>query len=199
MAVEFHFDFASPNVYLSRFVVPGIEERTGVSFEYVPVLLGGVFKLTGNVPPMVSMAGILNKSEYQNLETRRFIEAHGITDFAFNPDFPINTLQSMRGAVAARRAGCFEPYLDCVFRHMWCEPRKLDDEPVLRGALAEAGLDADALIEAAGTPEVKEELLANTQDSVDRGAFGSPSFFVDGELYFGKDRLRDVEEAILSR
>ena len=82
---------------------------------------------------------------------------------------------------------------------MWCEPRKLDDESVLRGALAEAGLDADALLEAAATPEVKEELLANTQGSVDRGAFGSPSFFVDGELYFGKDRLRDVEEAIQSR
>ena len=99
----------------------------------------------------------------------------------------------------ARRAGCFEPYLDCVFHSMWSEPRKLDDESVLRGALAEAGLDADALLEAAATPEVKEELLFNTQASVDRGAFGSPSFFVDGELYFGKDRLRDVEEAILSR
>jgi len=184
---------------LAHRVIPGIEKRTGVSFDYVPVLLGGVFKITGNVPPTVSLAGIKNKPEYQALETRRFLDAHEITDFAFNPDFPINTLQAMRGAVAARHAGCFETYLDCVFRFMWCEPRKLDDESILRAALAEGGLDVDALLEAAGSPEVKAELLSNTQDSVERGVFGSPSFFVDGQLYFGKDRLRDVEEAILAR
>mgnify|MGYP003310184123 CR=1 FL=1 len=163
MAVEFHFDFGSPNAYLSRLVIPGIEERTGVSFEYVPVLLGGVFKLTGNASPMVSMAGIRNKPEYQNLETRRFIEAHGITDFAFNPHFPINTLQAMRGAGAARRAGCFDPYLDCVFRYMWSEPRKMDDESVLRGALAEAMEGAAVALAAneTGCPFVEVRGISN--------------------------------------
>lgn len=199
MTVEFHFDFASPNVYLSHKVIPGIEKRTGVSFEYVPVLLGGIFKMTGNVSPMVAFEGIKNKPEYQNLEMRRFIETQGITDFAFNPHFPINTLQAMRGAVAARHSGGFEAYLDCVFRAMWSDPRKVDDESVLRATLLEKGLDADALLEAAATPEIKAELISNTEDSVERGVFGAPSFFVDGELYFGKDRLRDVEEAILAR
>ena len=105
MRVEFHFDFARPNSFMAHRVIPKIEERTGASFEYVPVLLGGVFKLTGNVPPMVSMQGIKNKPEYQALEMQRFIAKHGIDDYRFNPHFPINTLQPMRGAIAAGRLG----------------------------------------------------------------------------------------------
>ena len=198
MQVEFHFDFGSPNAYLSHLVIPDIERRTGTRFEYVPVLLGGVFKLTNNRSPAESLAGIRNKPDYQRLETARFVQRHGITRFATNPFFPVNTLTLMRGAVAARRLGVFERYVDEVYRHMWAEPKKMDDPEVLRAALVESDLDAEAILALVQTPEVKEELLANTQRSVERGTFGSPTFFVGNEIYFGKDRLRDVEDAILS-
>jgi 2-hydroxychromene-2-carboxylate isomerase len=195
--VEFHFDFGSPNAYLSHRVIPAIEARTGVAFDYVPVLLGGVFKATGNVSPVVSMKGIKNKGAYQRLETLRFIRAHEITSFEMNPFFPVNTLQIMRGAIVARREGCFDRYVDEIFRHMWAQPKKMDDPDVIAAALAESDLPAEAIMRGIGEPEIKAELLANTQDSVDRGVFGAPSFFVADELFFGKDRLRDVEEEIL--
>jgi 2-hydroxychromene-2-carboxylate isomerase len=194
--VEFLFDFGSPNAYLSHLVIPAIEKRQGVKFEYVPVLLGGVFKLTGNRSPAESFAGIRNKPEYQRLETERFVRRHGITRYRMNPHFPVNTLAIMRGAVAAGKLGIFERYVDEVYRHMWAEPKKLDDPAVLRAALLESALPADKLFELAQSQEVKDALMAETQRAVERGTFGSPTFFVDGEIYFGKDRLRDVEEAI---
>ena len=196
--VEFLFDFGSPNAYLSHLVIPAIEKRQGVTFDYVPVLLGGVFKLTNNRSPAESNADIRNKPEYQNLETERFIRRHGITRYKMNPHFPVNTLAIMRGAVAARKLGIFERYVDEVYRHMWAEPRKLDDPAILRAALLESNLPADRLFELVQTQEVKDELMAETKRAVERGTFGSPTFFVDGEIYFGKDRLRDVEEAIAS-
>jgi len=194
--VEFHFDFGSPNAYLSHLVIPGIERRTGARFVYVPVLLGGVFKLTNNRSPAESLAGIRNKPEYQRLETQRFVKRHGITRYAPNPFFPVNTLVLMRGAVAAQRLGVFVQYVDEIYRHMWAEPKKLDDPDVLRAALVESGLDATRILALVQQQDVKDELLANTQRSVERGTFGSPTFFVGEEIYFGKDRLRDVEEAI---
>ncbi|MGD0431021.1 MAG: 2-hydroxychromene-2-carboxylate isomerase [Acetobacteraceae bacterium] len=194
--VEFHFDFGSPNAYLSHLVIPAIEQRTGAAFEYVPVLLGGVFKLTGNRSPAESLVGIKNKPDYEKLETRRFIERHGITRFRSNPFFPVNTLVIMRAAVAARKLGIFERYVDEIYRHMWSDPKKLDDPAVLRAALVESDFDAERLLELARTQTVKDELLANTQRSVDRGTFGSPTFFVGEQIFFGKDRLRDVEEAL---
>jgi 2-hydroxychromene-2-carboxylate isomerase len=195
--VEFHFDFGSPNAYLAHLLIPQIEQRTGAPFEYVPVLLGGVFKLTNNRSPMESFQGVKNKLEYQRLETQRFIRRHGITRFAMNPFFPVNTLLIMRGAVAAQMEGVFDRYVDAVFRHMWAEPKKMDDPAVARPALDESGLDGAKLIAMTQEPAVKDRLLANTQRSVERGAFGSPTFFVGDEIFFGKDRLRDVEEEIL--
>ena len=194
--VEFHFDFGSPNAYLSHLVIPEIEHRTGAKFIYVPVLLGGVFKLTNNRSPAESMAGIRNKPEYHRLETARFLKRYGITRFVPNPWFSVNTLALMRGAIAARRIGVFEHYVDEMYRHMWAEPKKLDDPDVLRAALAESELSADAIFALVQTQEVKDELLANTQRSVERGTFGSPTFFVGDEIYFGKDRLQEVEDAI---
>jgi 2-hydroxychromene-2-carboxylate isomerase len=197
--VEFLFDFGSPNAYLSHLVIPGIEERQGVKFDYVPVLLGGVFKMTGNRSPAETNAGIRNKPDYQRLETERFVRQHGITRFKPNPFFPVNTLMIMRGAVAARKLGIFERYVDEVYRHMWAEPKKLDDPAVLKDALIESDLPADKLFELAQTPEVKDGLLAETTRAVERGTFGSPTFFVDDDIYFGKDRLRDVEEVIAAK
>jgi 2-hydroxychromene-2-carboxylate isomerase len=197
--VEFHFDFGSPNAYLAHLVIPEIEQRTGAKFDYVPVLLGGVFKLTNNRSPAESLAGIKNKPEYERLETERFIKRHGITAYQRNPFFPVNTLTIMRGAVAARRLGGFARYLDEIYRHMWAEPKKLDDPDVLRTALTESELEVEPLLALAQTDGVKEELRANTERSVARGTFGSPTFFVGDEIFFGKDRLRDVEEAILAQ
>jgi 2-hydroxychromene-2-carboxylate isomerase len=197
IAIEFHFDFGSPNAYLSHLVIPALEERTGEKVRYVPVLLGGVFKATNNVSPAVSLQGIKNKGEYQALEMQRFLREHGITRFARNPYFPVNTLQIMRGAIVAQREGCYERYVDEVFRHMWAEPKKMDDPDTIAGAFAESGLPVQAILQGIRDPEVKAQLIANTQAAVDRGVFGSPSFFVGDELFFGKDRLRDVEEEIL--
>src|SRR5262249_52767117 len=120
--VEFHFDFGSPNAYLAHLVIPQIERRTGARFAYVPVLLGGIFKATGNRSPAESLAGIKNKPEYERLETERFLQRHGITRYRRNPFFPVNTLTIMRGTVAARQLGLFERYVDEVYRHMWAEP-----------------------------------------------------------------------------
>lgn len=194
--VEFHFDVGSPNAYLSHLVIPAIEARTGVQFAYIPVLLGGIFKLTNNRSPMESFAGVRNKLEYQKLETERFIRRHKISRFRFNPHFPVNTLMLMRGAVAAQRLGVFERYVACVFDSMWDEPKKMDDVAVVSAALTDCGLDARSLLELAQDSSVKNELIANTERSVEHGAFGSPTFFVDDEIYFGKDRLEEVEAAI---
>ncbi len=196
MQVEFHFDFGSPNAYLSHLVIPEIERRTGAQFDYVPVLLGGVFKLTNNRSPAESLVGIRNKPEYQRLETQRFLRRHDITNFAPNPFFPVNTLTLMRGAIAAQRLGVFGRYVDEVYRHMWAEPKKMDDPVVLRTALLESDLDADAIFALVQEPDVKQELLSNTERSVALGTFGSPTFFVGDDIYFGKDRLQDVEDAI---
>ena len=194
--VEFHFDFGSPNAYLSHLVIPEIEKRTGVKFEYVPVLLGGVFKATNNRSPAQSLVGIKNKPEYERIEMNRFIKRHGITRFKSNPFFPVNTLMMMRGAVAARQLGVFERYVDEMFRNMWGEPKKMDDPAIYRAALDEAGLPTVKIVELIETQPVKDELIANTQRSVERGTFGSPTFYVGDEIFFGKDRLRDVEELI---
>jgi 2-hydroxychromene-2-carboxylate isomerase len=196
--VEFHFDFGSPNAYLAHRVIPRIEARTGVSFHYVPVLLGGVFKATGNRSPVESLKGIRNKPEYERLETERFIRRHAITNFVRNPFFPVNTLRIMRGAVAAEIDGDFERYVEAVFHHMWEDPKKMDEPEVIRAALDASGLDGARLLERTEDPTVKVRLISNTDQSVARGCFGSPTFFVDDAIYFGKDRLRDVEEVITS-
>jgi 2-hydroxychromene-2-carboxylate isomerase len=196
--VEFHFDFGSPNAYLSHLVIPEIEKRTGAKFEYVPVLLGGVFKATNNRSPAQSLAGIKNKPEYERLEMARFIKRHGITAFKSNPFFPVNTLMMMRGAIAAKSLGVFERYVDDMFHNMWDEPKKMDDPEIYRAALDASGLPSGKILELIQTQPVKDELIANTNRSVERGTFGSPTFYVGNEIFFGKDRLRDVEEQIVA-
>jgi 2-hydroxychromene-2-carboxylate isomerase len=197
MQVEFHFDFGSPNAYLAHRVIPAIEARTGATFRYVPILLGGVFKATGNRSPAEAFAGIRNKPDYERLETERFIRRHRIEGYTRNPFFPVNTLQLMRAAAAADMDGTLLPYVEAMFHHMWEAPKKLDEPDVLRDALTASGLDAAAIIARTQDPAVKARLIANTEASVARGTFGSPTFFVGDAIYFGKDRLRDVEEAIL--
>jgi len=197
--IQFQFDFGSPNAYLAARVIPEIERRTATKFEYVPVLLGGIYKLTGNSSPAEYLKGIKNKGDHMARETERFIRRHGITNYRRNPFFPVNTLQLMRGAVAAEAEGVFWPYFQAVYHHMWEEPKKMDDPAVMHEALTSSGIDADRIIARSQDPDVKNQLMALTQDAVDRGAFGSPTFFVNDEMFFGKDQLRDVEEEILAQ
>ena len=195
-APQFLFDFGSPNAFLSHEAIPAIEKRTGVKFEYVPILLGGIFKATGNKSPAESLAGIKNKPEFQLLETERFVRRFAVKPYAPNPFFPVNTLNLMRAAVAAQFEGVFEKYVDAAFHHMWVEPKKMDDPEVALKALAGSGLDAAKLFARAQEGDVKAKLIENTQAAVERGAFGSPTFFVGKEMFFGKEQLREVEELV---
>ena len=194
--VDFIFDFGSPNAYLAWKVLPGIAARTGAQVNLIPCLLGGIFKATGNQSPATAFGGIQGKLAYENLETTRFVAKHGLTGFRFNPHFPVNTLMIMRGLIAARRLGVGEAYLAAVLKAMWEDGQKMDDPAVVAQVLGAAGLDARAILEATQDPAVKAELVANTEAAVARGVFGIPSFFVGEEMFFGKDRLGQVEEEL---
>jgi 2-hydroxychromene-2-carboxylate isomerase len=176
--------------------VPQIETRTGVRFRYVPILLRGVFKLTNDRSPILQFADVKNELAYARLETERFMRKHGLSQFRINPNFAVNALTIMRGAVAAAKNGVAAPYIEAMFRAMWEDGRKLDDGAVIVAALKQAGLDGDRIVAQTGEPAIKDELIANTESAVARGAFGAATFFVDDQIYFGKDRLRDVEEAM---
>ena len=195
-APQFLFDFGSPNAFLSHEAIPAIEKRIGVKFEYIPVLLGGIFKATNNKSPAETLVGIKNKREFLALETERFVRRFGVEPYTWNPFFPVNTLNLMRAAIAAQLEGVFEPYVEAAFHHMWIEPKKMDDPEVAAKALSASGLDGAKLLARAQEPEVKVKLIANTQGAVERGAFGSPTFFVGKEIFFGKEQLREVEELI---
>jgi 2-hydroxychromene-2-carboxylate isomerase len=190
------FDFGSPNAYLSHEAIPAIEQRTGKKFEYVPILLGGIFKATNNRSPAESLAGVKNKREFHALETERFVKRFKVEPYVWNPFFPVNTLNLMRAAIAAQVEGVFEKYVEAAFHHMWREPKKMDDPEVAVKALGSSGLDGAKLLTRAQEPDVKAKLLENTQSAVERGAFGSPTFFVGKEMFFGKEQLREVEEMV---
>ncbi len=196
---QFLFDFGSPNAFLSHEAIPAIEQRIGVKFEYVPILLGGIFKATNNRSPAEAFAGVKNKREFHNLETERFLKRYGVKPYAWNPNFPVNTLHLMRAAVAAQLEGVFEKYVDAAFHHMWGDPRKMDDPEVAMKAFTAAGLDAAKLFARAQDADVKAKLIENTQSAVERGAFGSPTFFVGKEMFFGKEQLREVEEMVAGK
>jgi len=198
-APQFLFDFGSPNAFLSHQAIPAIERRIGVKFEYVPILLGGIFKATNNRSPAEAFAGIKNKREFHEIETRRFLQRFRVKPYVWNPFFPVNTLNLMRAAIAARLEGVLEKYVDAAFHHMWVEPKKMDDPQIALAALTASGLDAASLFARAGEADVKAKLIENTQAAVERGAFGSPTFFVGNEMFFGKEQLRDVEEMVLGK
>ena len=191
--IDFIFDFGSPNAYLAWKVLPGVAARAGAEVNLVPALLGGIFKATGNRSPGEAYAEVKGKLAYEGLETRRFVAKHGIDRYRPNPHFPVNTLLIMRGLVAAKRMGVGDAYLDVVLKAMWEDGQKMDDPQVVAAVLTATGLDARAILEATQDPDVKAELAANTQAAADRGAFGIPTFFVGEEMFFGKDRLGQVE------
>ncbi|KQV55276.1 MULTISPECIES: 2-hydroxychromene-2-carboxylate isomerase [unclassified Caulobacter] len=192
-AIDFIFDFGSPNAYLAWKVLPAIAARHGATVNLLPCLLGGIFKATGNQAPAIAFSGVKGKMDYEMLEMRRFIAAHDLAAFRFNPHFPVNTLLLMRGMIAAQRMGIGEAYLDAMLKGMWEDGLKLDDPDVFVAAADAAGLDGAALLAATADPEVKAGLMANTEAAVARGTFGIPTFFVGDEMFFGKERLGQVE------
>lgn len=194
--VEFIFDFGSPNAYLAAQVLPAIAARHGAAVTLTPCLLGGIFKATNNQSPLQAFGPIKGKLAYEMLEMRRFVARHGLSRFRMNPHFPVNTLLIMRGLVAADMAGAAEPYARAVLAAMWEDGEKMDDPAVVRRVLDAAGLDGAALIAGTQDSQVKERLVANTENAVARGVFGIPTFFVGTEMFFGKDRLGQVEEEL---
>ena len=190
--VEFYFDVGSPTAYLAHKRLQQLRAQYGLKLRYMPMLLGGVFKASGNTSPIAIPA----KGKYMlEQDLPRFAARYGVP-LIFNPHFPINTLNLMRAAIAAQELGCVDAYLDRVFDAIWVEKKNMGDAAVVERVLANAGLDAGALIARSQDPEVKAELVANTEAAVARGVFGAPTLFMDGAMYFGQDRLDFIEEAL---
>jgi 2-hydroxychromene-2-carboxylate isomerase len=195
--VDFIFDFASPNAYMTHKAVTGIVERTGATFNYIPCLLGGIFKSTGNQAPFVAFANVKGKQEYNKLENERFIAKHKLTAYKMNPHFPMSTVALMRGLIVAEDAGQKDAYIEAVLKAMWEREENMADTDVTVRVLTEAGLDGKTIIEKTQDPTVKAKLIENTNAAVQRGVFGVPTFFVGKEMFFGKERLGQVEEEII--
>jgi 2-hydroxychromene-2-carboxylate isomerase len=191
--IDFIFDFASLNAYLAQRALPRLASRTGATVNVIPCLLGGIFKATGNQAPFTAYAGIKGKLDYEMLEIRRFIADQWITGFQMNPHFPVNSLLAMRGLCACAPGDEFDRYLEAVLAGFWERGLPMGDPAVLASVLTEAGLDAERLIALAQTDAVKAKLADNTAAAVERGAFGAPTFFVGDEMFFGKERLGQIE------
>lgn len=189
-SVEFFFDFGSPASYLAFTQMPGLAARTGATVIYRPMLLGGVFKATGNHSPVTVPA----KGKWMFGDLQRHAQRYGVP-FRMNPHFPVNTLNPMRGAIAAQTLGVAAQYNDAMFRAMWVDGQNLAEPAVAAAVLQGAELDAERLLAACAEPEVKAGLIAATEEAVARGAFGAPTFFVGSEMFFGQDRLDFVEAA----
>lgn len=198
MKVDFIFDVASPNMYFCHKLIPDFKERTGVKFEYIPCLLGGIMKLSGNQPPFVAFAEIPNKNKYQLIEIERFIKQHQLKEFKFNSNFPMNTVQIQRGALAAIELGIFDEYLEIILEAMWEKNLNLADIDIFQSTLSENNIDTGSIMEIITSQDCKDKLIANTTDAVNRGAFGVPTFFFEDQIFFGKDHLHQLEEYIYS-
>ena len=161
MQIKFIFDIASPNAYLSHKVIPDFEKKYDVKFDYFVCLLGGIFKLSNNKPPMIANAEIPLKFNYFGQEITRFAKFHQLTNFKMNPHFPINTLNIQRGALAAQERGNFVEYVDCVAKGMWEEEKNFNDIEILKNYLLQNKINGEEILEQAATPEIKQKLIDN--------------------------------------
>ena len=194
--VELIFDFGSPNAYLTLGVLPAMLEKAGAELVITPCLLGGIFKSTGNRPPMLQLVDTPAKLAYEHLEMKRFIQKHALSRFRMNPHFPVNTLTVVRGAIVAAEEGYVFRYVEAVNRAMWEDGLKMDDPEVISAFLSANGFDGPAILARTQEDGIKAKLAANTEAAVARGVFGIPTFFVGEEMFFGKDRLGQVLEAL---
>ena len=195
MNVDFIFDFASPNAYLCHKAIRNLEKTHNIKFNYVPCLLGGIMKLSNNQPPMVTLAEIPNKMKYEfDTAFNRFMREHSITKFKMNEHFPVNTISLIRGAIIAQKNNFFDAYVEIVLSGLWEQSLKLDSPEALHELLIKNDCHADVVIEEIAKEEIKEELIANTSEAVEKGAFGIPTFFVADEMFYGKDSLRELKE-----
>jgi len=195
-SLDFYYDFGSPNAYFAWKALEGVSERTGLKVIMHPVLIGGIFKLTNNQPPWQAFGNVPSKMKYMQLEIQRFVKDHNLAAFKFNSAFPVNTLLPMRAAIAAQNAGVHDDYYPAVFKAIWEDDKNISLPDILAAVLTDAGLDGTALVENTQTLEVKKSLMDATQSCVDRGGFGLPTFFLGDEMYFGKDRVWQIEQAI---
>lgn len=193
---QFLFDLAGPNGYLVYRTLPAFCAAHDATVDYVPVLLGGLMKATGNRPPWMVYADVPAKVAYDQLEFDRYRAANGIDKFRMNPNFPANSITAMRILVAAQTDGCFAPVLEALMAGVWEAGLNLNDPAAIAACLDAAGLDGAAMLERANDPAVKAALIANTESAVARGAFGIPTFFVGDAMFFGKERLAQVAAAL---
>ena len=191
--VEFFFDLGSPASYLAWTQLPALCVRHGATLRYRPMLLGGVFQATGNASPVMIPA----KGRYMFTDLGRFAARYGVP-FGLPPGFPINTLALMRGLVGTqlRTPERFAALLAALFNGLWAQRRNLGDAAVLEQVLAENGFTAAEFQLLTGDAEVKAALKQATEEAVERGVFGAPTCFVDGQMYFGQDRLDFVADAL---
>jgi len=196
MKVDFIFDIASPNAYMVYKILPDFERRTGAQFNYVPCLLGGIMHLTNNKPPFLAFSDVESKMKYQMTEMNRFIKKHSLNKFQFNSNFPMKTVNIQRGLLAAKELDAFDDYLECIVSAVWEKNIDMADENTFYKALDEAGLESEKIKEIINTQECKDKLIANTQYAVDAGAFGVPTFIFNNEIFFGKDHLDQLEDAL---
>ena len=199
MIVDFIFDVASPNTYFSHKLIPEIEKRTGANFNYIPCLLGGIHKMTNNQPPFIAYADCKNKNDYQMHEIDRFVKQHNLKKYKFNSHFPPVTIQVQRGAIAAQELNVFEKYIECMLCAMWEDDKNISDIDVLQSVLKENGFDVGAILEIITSQSCKDKLISNTDSAVAKGAFGVPTFFLDDQIFFGKDHLYQLELYIESK
>lgn len=194
--IDFYYDLASPNCYMANKALAGVAHRTGARIVYKPVLLGGVFKATGNQAPWANFGHVKPKMNYMMLEIDRFVRNHALTDYKLNPYFPLNTLLLSRGAVVAELEGYLEAYLKAGEKLMWEDGQKMDDRDVFARGFKRHGLDGNHILERTQEQAIKDKLRTDTDAAVTRGIFGVPSFFVGEEMFFGKDRMAEVEAAL---
>ena len=194
LKIKFVYDIASPNGYLCHKVIPDFEAKHSVKFDYFICLLGGIHKLTNNTPPLIAYAEIPNKSSYFMKEMERFEEFYKIENFQMNPHFPINTLTIQRAALVAEERGILVDYVDVIAKGMWEEKVNLGDKNILINYLNENGLEGSDIIEQTSNDVIKQKLIKNTEKAVEMGAFGVPTFFIDEEMFWGKEALREMPD-----
>ena len=195
---EFYYDFGSPNSFLAHCVIDKIEKKTGYKALYKPVLLGGIFRLTNNQPPLIAFKNVKNKILYIKKEINRFVKNHKIK-YRMNDNFPLRTVEMMRASVFLENSSHYKEFINTIFFHIWTEPKKMDDYETFKKIIRKSKLPEKEIIDAIKTDNIKNKLKEYTDRAVEKGIFGLPSFVIDKELFFGKNSIYDLEKYLISK